>query len=161
MDEVAEVEAFVEYMREELQDNEDDDDLLKWATCDTEEDAIEYEAFAQTTSCSCNVGVKALHYYDCGKKEDEPRKRYLIMICTTGAYSQTILGSLNPLSTESSMTVCHLYSVRRNSTCDSVRVSGNSSRCFTTSLIPKLVYSNSCAALIVQAFLIFIHYANS
>ena len=41
MDETAEVEAFVEFMRIEQQNN-DDLDLIKWATCDTEEDEREY-----------------------------------------------------------------------------------------------------------------------
>ena len=44
MDEAAEVEAFAEFMRIELQNN-DDLDLMKWATCDTEEDEREYAAY--------------------------------------------------------------------------------------------------------------------
>ena len=36
MEEAAEVEAFVEFMRIELQNN-NDLDLMKWATCDTAE----------------------------------------------------------------------------------------------------------------------------
>ena len=44
MEEDAEVQAFIEFMRIELQNNEDLD-LMKWATCDTEEDKTEYAAF--------------------------------------------------------------------------------------------------------------------
>ena len=43
MEEDAEVQAFIEFMRIELQNNEDLD-LMKWATCDTEEDKAQYAA---------------------------------------------------------------------------------------------------------------------
>ena len=80
MEEAAEVEAFVEFMRIELQNN-NDLDLMKWASCDTAEDAAEYAAFRRdyvSLSRCRRRKVELLLQLEKGGRAKKQRGRYSV-----------------------------------------------------------------------------------